>query len=206
MDKTNYDIEKTKDKLKVEEGAEAYKVTQRFTYADYLALPDDKRWEVIDGISYAMGAPTVKHQRILVKLALRFGHYLDEKSCDVFIAPIDVRLNDHSDEDPFIQPDLLVVCDKNKVGERIIKGAPDLMIEILSPSTAHRDRTVKRELYQKYGVKEYWIVDPISESITIHLLNELEKYEGKRYEKNEIIQIHVLKDLRIKVSDVFTDA
>jgi Uma2 family endonuclease len=125
-----------------------------FTYADYLTWDDEQRWELIDGEAFCMSpGPNRRQQELLLALARPFADYLDDKRCTVFVAPFDVCLpsyNNESDEeiDTVVQPDIIVVCDPEKLTERACKGAPDLIVEILSPSTLKRDIITKYELYQ----------------------------------------------------------
>ena len=140
----------------------------RLTYEDLLLLPDDgRRHELIDGNHFVTPSPSTRHQRILTRLLVLLDSYLNEADMgQVFPAPCDVVLSEFD----VVEPDLIVVLKSNRdiVTEANIQGAPDLVIEILSPSTAGRDRGLKRKLYEKYGVQEYWIVDPAEETIEIH--------------------------------------
>jgi Uma2 family endonuclease len=127
----------------------------RFTYSDYQTWPDDERWEIIGGKAYAMTpAPSLKHQKALGTLHLKFAGFFLGKASTVFIAPTDVVLDDRN----VVQPDLFVVCDKNKMTDANIKGAPDLVIEVLSPSTCLKDKREKKALYERFGVREYLLV------------------------------------------------
>lgn len=131
------------------------KTPNRYTYADYVSWSDDTRWELIDGVAYAMvPAPTTRHQAIQLNLARLVSNFFYGKPCKPFLAPIDVKLSDSD----VVQPDLLVVCDPKKIEEKAIVGAPDLVIEILSPSTETRDRREKKMLYESFRVPEYWLV------------------------------------------------
>lgn len=129
---------------------------KRYTYQDYCQWGEDERWELIDGFPVNMApAPNESHQRLLLWLGRKIGNALDGKKCIPYVAPFDVVLSDYD----IVQPDLLVVCDRKKITEKNIQGAPDLIIEILSPSTSKRDRWVKKRLYEQHGVNEYIIVD-----------------------------------------------
>lgn len=132
----------------------------RFTYTDYLTWDDALRYELIYGIPYMMSAPSPWHQRIARELFTQIAGYLRGKSCEPFFAPIDVRLYPAKDNRDMVvvQPDILVVCDKSKVGERAIAGPPDFIIEIVSPASKVMDMEYKRRLYLEAGVREYWIV------------------------------------------------
>lgn len=147
------------------------------SYGDYLAWRDDVRYELIDGIAYAMSpAPSVSHQEIVVELTRQIGDALDDAPCRVLIVPVDVRLprGDEADEaiDTVVQPDVLVVCDSGKIDERGVRGAPDWVIEVLSPATAAHDQVKKRDLYERAGVREYWLVHPVDRLVTIYHLEQ----------------------------------
>jgi Uma2 family endonuclease len=153
-----------------------------YTYADVLAWDEDFRAEIINGLVYAMSPPLTIHQRILSRLHLKIATHLEGKPCEVFPAPFGVRLfpeEDHSD-DTMLEPDLVVVCDPAKIDERGCNGAPDLVIEILSPSTSSMDRVRKFNLYLEAGVREYWIVDPEDHSALVHVLDAANGL-GSRY-------------------------
>jgi Uma2 family endonuclease len=148
---------------------------ERHTYGDYLAWPEEVRYELIDGVAYAMSpAPTVSHQEVLLELSRQIDEALDESACRVLIAPLDVRLprGDEADEavDTVVQPDLLVVCDPARIDERGVRGAPDWIIEVLSPATAAHDQVRKRDLYERAGVREYWLVHPTDRIVTVYRL------------------------------------
>ncbi|MBB5325036.1 Uma2 family endonuclease [Anoxybacillus tepidamans] len=135
------------------------------TYAEYLALEEDVRYEMIDGQIYNMSpAPTTRHQAVQRELLTEFNIYLRGKPCSVFGAPIDVCLTDEDHDvtkiKEWVEPDLVVVCDQNKIRDKRIVGAPDLVIEIISKLTVKKDKVIKFNRYQRAGVKEYWIVDP----------------------------------------------
>ncbi len=141
--------------------AEKIKTEEKYSYEDYKTWQDSEEWEIIGGKAYNMApSPTRKHQKIGSKIHLEIGQFLKGKSCEVFYE-LDVVLS----EEDIVKPDILVVCDKSKLTEKNVQGAPDMVVEILSPSTAKKDRGEKFELYKKYGVKEYWIVDPYNLTI-----------------------------------------
>ncbi len=145
------------------------------TYADYCSWPDDVRYELIDGVAYAMGpAPVRRHQGILLELARQVANILEGSSCRPYIAPFDVRLpkKDEIDDDvdTVVQPDLVVICDRAKLDDKGCRGAPDWVVEVLSPSTAGHDQIVKRALYQRVGVREYWLVHPVDRIVMIYAL------------------------------------
>lgn len=150
---------------------------RRFTYADYQHWPADERWELIDGEAYAMApAPTISHQTLVGQLFRQIDEALDGAPCRAFIAPLDVLLPaaDEAEErtTTIVQPDILVVCDPEKITERNVRGAPDWIIEVLSPATARHDHLTKRALYQRAGVREYWLVHPVDRVITVYTLKD----------------------------------
>lgn len=142
----------------------AEKLQQRYTYADYTQWPDDERWELINGEAYAMTAPRRLHQDIVFELGRQIGNYLQGKPCKGYTAPFDVRLprKDEADAkiETVVQPDLSVICDPAKLDRSGCRGAPDWIIEVLSPSTTLKDMNTKRDLYELHGVQEYWIIHP----------------------------------------------
>jgi Uma2 family endonuclease len=150
----------------------------RFTYGDYLQWSGAERWELIDGDAFDMSpAPRIVHQRVVGELFKQLSLQLEGHPCEAFVAPVDVRLPDHDDQADediknVVQPDVLVVCDPDKIDEAGVRGAPDFIAEVLSASTAARDRRLKAELYAKHGVREYWIVDPVARQVEIFRLGE----------------------------------
>lgn len=185
---------------------------KKFTYKDYLKWPDEERWELINGIAWDMSpAPNRKHQRISGKLFFQIEDYLKEKDCEVYIAPFDVRLPENKEDndketDSVVQPDLLVVCDKSKLDEAGCNGAPDWILEILSPSTAVKDLNNKYQLYQARGVKEYWIIDPSNNYLTIYLLDVSGKYfRSGVYSSDSKVSTTTFPELTIDLNPVFSD-
>jgi Uma2 family endonuclease len=147
------------------------------TYADYLKWPDDERWELIDGEAHAMSpAPTISHQTAAGQLFRQIDEALDGAPCRALIAPVDVLLPTPEEADDHastvVQPDILVVCDPEKITERNVRGAPDWIIEVLSPATARHDHLTKRALYERAGVREYWLVHPVDRVITVYTLKD----------------------------------
>jgi len=182
----------------------AIKQGYSYTYDDYCKWDDDKRWELIDGIAYAMSAPSVNHQRISRKLCTRFDNYLTGKKCEVFHAPIDVILNADGRNDTVVQPDLIIVCDSSKLDDKACKGAPDLIVEVLSPSTAKVDKGKKLKLYQNAGVKEYWIVDPDTDLLHVFTLYE-GLYTISAYDEKDTVSVGIFEDCEINLKEIFDD-
>jgi len=184
---------------------------QRWTYADYLNWNDD-RWEIIDGIAYAMSpAPGRRHQELSGELFRQISNHLKGKHCKIFAAPFDVRLAERpglTDDkvESVVQPDLLVVCDSSKLDERGCNGPPDLIIEITSPSTGKNDLTIKFDLYQRHGVKEYWIVHPAEQTLMVFKLLENGMYSAPgRFGGSDQVDVPLLGELVIALGEVFAD-
>lgn len=177
------------------------KISERYTYQDYCSWPDEERWEIIDGIAYDMSpAPGASHQRISMNLSELINAALHGKPCIPFAAPFDVVLSDYD----VVQPDLLVVCDPQKITEKNIQGAPDLVIEILSPSTAPKDQQLKKALYEKFGVKEYLIVDPAWQCVHRCTLGENGKYGPTDYfHAQDELPLASIPDLSLPLWNVF---
>ena len=179
----------------------AQKTKKGFTYADYLTWPDDERWELIDGEAYNMTpAPTTRHQNIVYNVSFILKSKLLNKSCRPFVAPTDVVLSEYD----VVQPDVFVVCDEKKITEANIQGAPDLIVEVLSPATALKDKREKKNLYEKYGVKEYIIVDPAAQYVERFLLEEGGLYgKGGIFGPKEVLPLVSLKEIEIPLWEIF---
>ena len=153
----------------------AFELNDIYTYADYLSWDTDTRYEIIDGIAYAMASPTARHQGISRELMVLIYEFLKDKPCRAFTAPFYVGLFPDEDESDttVVQPDILVVCDKLKLSDgKACKGAPDLIIEILSEGSVIMDRDVKARKYREAGVKEYWIVNADTLDVQVNLLTD----------------------------------
>ena len=161
-----------------------------YTIEDYYALPDERRVELIDGVFYDMSVPAVIHQKILGELYLLFRECADshEGSCEVYLSPCDVRLD--CDNRTMVQPDLLVICREYDINAKAFEGAPELTLEILSPSTRSKDMLLKLYKYQNAGVREYWIVDPEHEKIMVYDLRN-DDYYPKTYDFDAVIPISI---------------
>jgi len=185
--------------------SELNEAVKRYTYADYYSWDDGERWELIDGIPYAMGpAPHPDHQTALGNLFALFKNFLKGKPCKVYLSPFDVRLNADERDDTVVQPDLLVVCDMTRLDYRGYKGPPELVIEILSPSSSKHDNIRKLNLYKRSGIREYWIVNPIDKTVSTLILKDGE-YIMMGYIGEDTIPVHVLEGCMISLADVFAD-
>ncbi|GAB6140067.1 Uma2 family endonuclease [Methylosoma difficile] len=172
-------------------------------YGDYLSWPDDVRYELIDGYAYAMSpAPDLAHQDVAGELYRQVANFLKGKSCRVFIAPVDVRLPKHHEDDAkidtVVQPDVLVVCDSSKLDRRGVRGAPDWVVEVLSPSTAGHDQIKKRQVYERHGVREYWLVHPTDKVLTVYRLIDGEFAKPDIYELQGETRVGILPDIAIQ--------
>lgn len=177
---------------------------KRYTYEDYVTWPDDKRCELIDGVIYMLAAPSYEHQSISRELTRQLANFLLGKPCQVYPAPVDVRLNAEIDDDTVVQPDLVVICDHTKIVGNVCNGAPDMVIEILSPSTATRDCIEKFQKYLNAGVREYWIVDPSNKVVFVNILDD-DKYTTGKYNHPDTISVHVLEGCTINLETVFPE-
>lgn len=183
----------------------------RYTFADALTWDENERAELIDGEVFLMApAPSRGHQEISGALFAQLYNYLEGKRCKVYHPPFDVRLFEQEgdtpeDVDTVVEPDLTVVCDMDKLDDHGCKGAPDLVIEILSPSTRRHDRLVKLGLYQRAGVREYWIVDPENKAVQVFLHdgNSLRIIED--YGRGDMAKVNVLDDCLIDLGKVFPE-
>jgi Uma2 family endonuclease len=185
----------------------ALKKEDYYTYADFLEWDEDFRAEIIDGELYMMAPPSIAHQDISGEIFGQIREFLKGKPCKVYAAPVGVRLfpEDDLSDDVIVEPDIIVVCDRSKLDKQSYNGAPDLVIEILSPSTALHDKKVKFELYKEAGVLEYWIVDPELKLVHAHILHDGE-YTVTVYGGGEEAPVSVLPGCVIKLRDVFAEA
>jgi len=184
---------------------------KKYTYRDYLAWPEDLRSEIINGIIFDMTpAPSRQHQAISRNMFLQLHNFFRDRSCEVYYAPFDVRLprgnEKDSDIDTVVQPDISVICDKKKLDDAGCRGAPDFIIEIQSPSTAAKDLREKLDLYEKHGVKEYWVVSPEQEIVMAFTFSSRKEY-GKPavFMKGETIESSAFQGLQVDLGEVFID-
>jgi Uma2 family endonuclease len=177
---------------------------QYYTYADYCALDDEVRYEVQDGMLCVMEAPTYYHQGVLVTILMRLGNFVYGKPQKVFPAPFDVRFNADGRDDMVLQPDIVVICDRSILSKSGCAGVPDMVVEILSPTTASRDRLEKFNIYLRFGVREYWIVDPDEKTIYVNLLQD-GHYITTTYREGEMAPVYVLPGCEVDVREVFEE-
>ena len=180
----------------------------RYTFADYREweLKPGERFELIHGIAYGMSAPNVAHQRIVAMLTGEFYAFLKGKRCEVFPSPFDVRLfyEEDDSDDTVVQPDLVIVCDPKKLGEEGCRGAPDMVVEILSPTNTAIEMERKLKLYKEAQVQEYWVVDPKDRHISIYRLHNGE-YVLQIYHSQDLAKPGILPGLEIPLSAVFAE-
>ena len=182
---------------------EALKSDQIYTYKDYVTWDDGNRYELIDGAVYMMPTPLRIHQSILGKLLIQIAVFLTGKPCEIYPAPFDVRLHGMGDADTnVVQPDIVVVCDRSKLDDKGCNGAPDMVVEILSPSNSKHDTVLKFNKYLQAGVREYWIIDPTQQSLLVHILDN-GKYTTYAYEETAEVYVSVLEGCKINLKDVF---
>ena len=173
----------------------------RYTWTDYQTWPDGERWEIIDGVAYNMSAaPSTRHQVVGGKIYSRLERQLSGKRCTPFIAPTDVRLS----ETDVVQPDILVVCDPSKITPSYIEGAPELVVEVLSPSTSAKDLREKKRLYQRAGVAEYLVVDPLEMYAQRFVLSAENRYgEPEIFGPREVLLLKSLEGIALALWEVF---
>jgi Uma2 family endonuclease len=185
---------------------------QTYSYADYMTWRFDDALELIKGKIMLMSpAPNVNHQRIERRLFLRIGNYLEGKKCEAFAAPFDVRLYDRrkfilasKDIQTVVQPDICVICKPELLDQQGCNGAPDWIIEILSPGNSKREMKIKYDLYQESGVAEYWLVYPSEHAIHQFVLDDNQAYQLKQmYSDDDMAIPHLFPDLKINVTDIF---
>ena len=174
----------------------------KFTYADYRNTPDDKRYELLDGDLVMTPAPGTAHQRVSRNLTMLLGRSVElTGSGEIFVAPFDVVLSDTD----VVQPDLLFVSNERAhiITDENLRGAPDLVVEILSPSTAERDQTFKRSLYAKHGVKEYWLVDTDAKTVTVLLRDNHGFTLAGTYGEGQVLASLTLTEFTMDPTEIF---
>lgn len=183
----------------------------QYTFADVLTWDENERIEIINGEAFMMAPPSSVHQEIVAELTRQFGNYLEGKRCKVYPAPFGVRLFERDGESPedvdtMVEPDLSIVCDRNKIDKHGCKGAPDLVVEVLSPSSLRHDRLVKLGLYQRAGVREYWIVDPEYKSVQVFIQDGGSSLRiSEEYGREDVARVNVLEGCFIDLGKVFPE-
>lgn len=206
---------------KVEEPVVAYDVitslgqldlSKRYSYADYFRWKFQERVELIKGFIYKMSpAPSPTHQKVVRRLVRYYDAYFEKKQCEMFFAPFDVRLPDSkkqiNDDVVYtvVQPDICVICDLEKIDTKGCLGAPDLVIEILSPGNSKKEMGVKFDLYEESGVKEYWMVEPSEKVIYVYILKDGKFIGLKPFIEEDEISSVIFPDLKFGVKSVFED-
>jgi Uma2 family endonuclease len=174
----------------------------KFTYDDYLLLPEGNLYEIIDGDLNMVPAPLPYHQRVLIRFVMHLEQYTETNNLGkIYAAPIDIILSDAD----IVQPDIVFISNENMhtIKDENVQGAPDLVVEILSPSSIKRDRELKMKLYSRFGVKEYWIADPDEHTVEDYTFNNQVLTLQQKYEKAESMKSVLLHDLQIPLSTVF---
>ncbi len=180
-----------------------------YSYADYLLWKFEERVELFKGKIFKMSpAPAPKHQKVSFNISMKLGILFENQPCEVYYAPFDVRLSRKNEKDEeiltVVQPDLCVICDSSKIDNRGCLGAPDLVIEILSPGNSKKEINNKYDLYEEAGVKEYWVVHPLDQVVYIYILED-GRYRNLKPVVDNFVQSHIFKDLKIHTDDIFRE-
>ncbi|WP_339698002.1 Uma2 family endonuclease [Algoriphagus aquimarinus] len=197
---------KSEDKDLVKEPFTEYGV---YSYADYLTWEIDEMVELIKGKVFrsAAAAPRMKHQKIVLRLGSELLQFLDKKTCDVFIAPFDVRLpvKSRKNEDIFtvVQPDVCVVCDGTKLDDAGCFGAPDLIVEVLSPGNNKKELQNKYEVYEESGIQEYWIISPYEETLMINKLINGKYVPSRLFTRGDIVKSDCITGFEVDLEEFF---
>lgn len=182
-----------------------------YTFADVLSWDEDERIEIISGKVFMMATPSRIHQKITGELFRQLANFLEGKQCEVYAAPFGVRLFEQDGDseenvDTVVEPDISVVCDRSKLDKRGCKGAPDMIVEVLSPSSLRHDRLVKLNLYQQAGVREYWIIDPENRAVQVFLQDGSGSLRiCEEYGSQDVAKVNVLDGCFIEISKVFSE-
>lgn len=165
-------------------------------------ISEFERWERIDGIIYDMTPPpSSQHQSIVGSLYGEFYNYLKGRPCRAFPAPVGVWLDD--EDDNYVEPDITVICDPSKIHKKGCVGVPDLVVEVLCPSTALKDKRVKLKRYRLSGVREYWVVDPLNQIVEVYKLSENGFTEPQVFGKDETVKDGIFEGLEINLQEIF---
>lgn len=193
----------------VREGASEYRTTGEWvTYEEYLELVEqsEQRYELIDGVVYNLASPSYGHQHAVSELHGAFYIWFKGKSCTPLTSPFDVTITKSEDNICVVQPDLLVMCDKEKVDQKgRYQGVPTLVVEVLSPSTQRKDLLIKMDLYMQWGVREYWIVDPKNQQVVVYTINDQGEMDNATFvaRADEYVRSFIFEGLQAKMIDIF---
>ncbi len=194
------------------EEAVEYKAKSRYSYAEFLEIADREdntcQYELIDGKIYMLAGPRVPHQKAVTRLISTISHYFADKPCEPFVSPLDVKLYGEAecfeDNPNVVQPDILIMCDTENIDENgIYQGIPDLVIEVLSPSTKSKDIIIKTQLYMTSGIKEYWIVDTEAQVLFIYHFEERQLQDQWVFKMGEFATSITFKGLTIDIDKLF---
>lgn len=187
--------------LKLNDSAAEDSYVNMYTVDDLYALPEDRRVELIDGQFYDLPSPRISHQRIISNILVKIMNYINDHNgnCLALSSPVGVRLD--CDEYTEVQPDIIVVCDEGKIQDRFIWGAPDFVLEVISPSTKSRDYFLKARKYTNAGVREYWIIDLKDEKVTVYVRDEDGEFNLTTYNISEKIAMTIFPDLVIDMEE-----
>lgn len=178
-----------------------------YTFQDYLKWDDEKRYEIFDGEPVLLATPIPKHQGIISYLTAEFHIHLRGKDCKAIPSPFAVRFSENDDynhADNVFEPDITIICDKNRLDQYGYMGAPSLIIEVLSPSTAKNDRVKKYNTYQRFGVFEYWIIDPSNETVEIYMLEDGVYQRWNAYGREDTISSRQFESFEVSAENMFT--
>lgn len=179
---------------------------QTFTLSEYLALPENDRMEILEGMPYLLASPSVSHQQTAGAFYVALHTALSGKPCQAFIAPLDVFLDEADERKPtVVQPDVFVVCDRKKLDDRGCHGAPDLIVEVLSPGTRQHDQVRKMNLYWRHGVREYWLADPEIRVVEQFVWDEKGYLLGGFFRPGDKLPVRVLEDCEIDLNEIFPE-
>jgi Uma2 family endonuclease len=182
----------------------ALKMERKYTVEEWLERDEGYRCEIIDGELYEKELPTRKHQEICGNIYLQIGNFLDDKPQEVYFAPTGVILNEG--DETGLEPDLFVLCDLEKFADgRVCRGAPDMVVEVLSPSTSSKDKVLKLKKYMMAGVREYWIVDPSDNTVQVVLFEDGKTKDFRSYSEADTVPVHILEGCEIDLKEVFTE-
>lgn len=195
-------------KTLVKESQPAYKCdSTKITYEEFVTISgnSEERFEYIDGEIFLLASSKVTHQNVLMELTVLFYNFFKGRSCKPAVAPFDITLKKNENDISIVQPDLMIICDMDEKtnDQDYYTGIPTLIVEIISESTRRKDYINKLDLYLSCGVKEYWIVNPLSKEVTLFYFEENEIKENKTYRMGEVVSSFIFEDLVIETKGIF---